>query len=528
VLEALDILRGFSWEGAVRWLALPFCLGALAVINTWDLPTYLGVITLTFWLARYRRAAQVVLPAGLPDIARLVIFTLEAILLSALTLAVSYLLYLPFFAHYQPLDVGLGLVHDKTKLGQFVKIWGLPLFIAISYLLLRLVYPASRIGVLRTVSLFLRRWNVAPHLADVYRALVHPRGSSYWAVLWSLVVILGMGIGLWLLGYRVPGLMLPLVWLAFLFLLRPEPDAGETFTSLLLFTGLLVLLGVEFFFLRDFLGGSSYYRMNTLFKFYIQVWVMLGVAGAYLLVELLSARPVRERAPHGGVLLMFPSTRNPRWFILGFVWQAMIMLLIVAVLVYPALGTPSRVRDRFDRSPPVGTLDGMAYMTTSTLVWPQGNRIKLEYDYEAIRWLQANVKGTPVLAEAKIGFYREGGMRVASYTGLPMPLGGLHQNEQRWPEQIGQRDGLYMEFWNTSDPTRAWELIQELDISYIYLGQLEQTLYNSTLTGSLMQWGVTFFVPDGAHKFDTLVDQGHLSVVYENERTRIYQVTGSR
>ena len=128
-----------------------------------------------------------------------------------------------------------------------------------------------------------------------------------------------------------------------------------------------------------------------------------------------------------------------------------------------------------------------------------------------------------MLAEAKIGYYREGGMRVTSYTGLPMPLGGLHQNEQRWPEQVGDRDGRYMEFWNTTDPARTWELIQELDITYIYIGQLEQTLYDSNLTGSLIQWGVTFFVPAGVHKFDTLVDQGHLTIVYENEHTRIYR-----
>jgi uncharacterized membrane protein len=383
-------------------------------------------------------------------------------------------------------------------------------------------------GVLRTISLFLRRWNVAPHLVEMYRALVRPSGWGFWVLLWSLVVVGGVAIGLWTLDYRVPALLVPLVWLAFLFLLRPEPDAGETFTSLLLFTGLLLLLGVEFVFLRDFLGGSSYYRMNTLFKFYIQVWVMLGVACAYLVVYLWSALLAWERMPYSRTDGRGPATVGWRRVAVSLAWQAVLMLLIVAALIYPALGTPTRVRDRFDRSPPVGTLDGMAYMTAGTLVWPQNNSINLEYDYEAIRWLQDNVRGTPVLAEAKIGYYREGGMRVASYTGLPLPLGGLHQNEQRWPEQVGQRDGRYMEFWNTTDPARAWELIQELDISYIYLGQLEQTLYNPQLTGSLIQWGVTFFVTDGINKFDTLVDQDLLDVAYENERTRIYQVTGSQ
>jgi YYY domain-containing protein len=523
-LGIVDFLRTLSWGNVFRWLALPFCLGALATINTWDLPTYLGVITLTFWLARYRRGAREASPPAGPGISRLVVYTLEAILLGALTLAASYLLYLPFFAHYQPLDVGLGLVHDKTNLGQFVKIWSLPLFILVSYLLVTLVFPASRMGALRVVSLFLRRWNVAPHLSRVFRALVRPAGAGYGAVLWSLVVVVVIAIGLWWLGYKVPGLLLPLVWLSFLFLLRPEPDAGHTFAGLLLFTGLLILLGVEFFFLRDFLGGSPYYRMNTLFKFYIQVWVMLGVAAAYLLVRLLSAKWMGHRLPPDRMLVALRPAQNWRWTALSWLWQLVIMLLIIAVLAYPLLGTPSRVRDRFDRSPPVGTLDGMAYMTTGTLVWPQDNPIELKYDYQAIRWLQANVKGTPVLAEARIGYYREGGMRVVSYTGLPMPLGGLHQNEQRWPDQVGKRDGLYMEFWNTTDPVRAWELIQELDISYIYIGQLEQTLYDPNLAGALVQWGIPFLRADGFYKFGELTDQGRLRVVYENERVRIYQV----
>jgi YYY domain-containing protein len=524
-LGIAGFLRTLAWGNVFRWLALPFCLGALATINTWDLPTYLGVITLTFWLVRYRRGAREASPSAGPGISRLAVYALEAILFGALTLATSYLLYLPFFAHYQPLDVGLGLVHDKTNLGQFVKMWGLPLFILVSYLLLTLVYPASRMGALRVVSLFLRRWNVAPHLSRVFRALVRAAGAGYRAALWSLVIVVVVAIGLWLLGYKVPGLLLPLVWLSFLFLLRPEPDAGHTFAGLLLFTGLLILLGVEFFFLRDFLGGGPNYRMNTLFKFYIQVWVMLGVAAAYLLVGLLSAQWMGHRLPPDRMLVALRPIQNWRWTALSWLWQLVIMLLIVAVLAYPLLGTPSRVRDRFDRSPPIGTLDGMAYMTTGTLVWPPDNPIELKYDYQAIRWLQVNVKGTPVLAEARLGYYREGGMRVASYTGLPMPLGGLHQNEQRWPDQVGKRDGLYMEFWNTTDPARAWELIQELDISYIYIGQLEQTLYDPDLAGTLVQWGVPFLRSDAFYKFGELKDQGRLRVVYENERVRIYQVT---
>jgi uncharacterized membrane protein len=325
----------------------------------------------------------------------------------------------------------------------------------------------------------------------------------------GLIVVLLLSVLLWLVGYRVPALLLPLLYLSGLLLLRPEPAPGRTFAGLLLFTGLLLLLGVEMFFLRDFLGGSSYYRMNTLFKFYIQVWVILGITAACLVVDLW------EKATHA---------RRP---VLGALWQLAMVCLVVASLTYPALGTPSRLHDRFPTyPPPIGSLDGMTYMTTGTLVWPEGNPIQLNYDFEAIKWLQDNVQGTPVLAEAKIGFYREGGMRVAAYTGLPMPLGGLHQSEQRWPEQIAPRDSMYMEFWNTPDPERAWQLIQLLDISYIYLGQLERTLYDPQLSDSLRMWGVTQFAPVGQAKFETLEREGRLDTVFLNEATRIYRVRG--
>ena len=132
----------------------------------------------------------------------------------------------------------------------------------------------------------------------------------------------------------------------------------------------------------------------------------------------------------------------------------------------------------------------------------------LGYDYDAIRWLQENVSGTPIVAEAKIGYYREAGMRVAAYTGLPSILGGLHQNEQHPPGQLGQRDGLVRQFWNEVDSLRFMDLARQLEVDYIYFGQLERSLY-------------------GVHhqqKFDQLVAQGQLELVYANEKTQIYRV----
>ncbi len=477
----------FTLPDFLRWLAFPFALGAVAVINTWDLPTYLGLILAGFLLAGYRRAPGNLTPR------RGGFILLSGVLLAAATLAGAYGLYLPFFANYQaPAETGVGLVTGQTALDLHLKIWGFFIFVVLSWLWLSLLHPGSRLSLLRALSLGLRRWNVLPHLTEVYRALAVNATSAIPLGLWGAAAVLAISGGLFLAGYRVPAYLLPLLALALLLLFRREVSAAAALLNLLMFTGLLVLLGVEFVFLRDFLGGGDYYRMNTLFKFYFQVWGMFGLAAAVALPPLWDVAG-RWRRP-------------VRW-----AWYGAVLALLLGGLVYPVFGTRTRIDDRFpgaENRPPIGTLNGLAYMTAGSFEWPAGNVIKLNYDYEAISWLQTHVAGTPIIAEAKIGYYREGGMRVAAYTGLPSILGGLHQGEQRPAEQIGQRDGLVNEFWQSPDPTRALELANQLGLDYIYVGQLERAVYG----------------PSVEAKFEQLRQQGALQLAYDNPQTKIYKV----
>jgi uncharacterized membrane protein len=125
-------------------------------------------------------------------------------------------------------------------------------------------------------------------------------------------------------------------------------------------------------------------------------------------------------------------------------------------------------------------LDGDAYMQTSYYN-DQGVDMDLNQDYQAIQWMRMNVKGSPVIVEANTVEYRWGN-RFTIYTGLPGVLGwNWHQRQQRGflsYNGIANRLNEIPYFYQTTIVEDALSFLEQYNVSYIILGQLERAYYS--------------------------------------------------
>ena len=472
-------------------------LGALASVNLWELPTYLGLGVLAFLVSQFRGRGRIDWPV-----------TLGAIVLYAVG---AYLLFWPFFSRYVNVGAsGVGLVREPDPMGRWLLIWGFFLFVLATWILFLASRPAraayfgggrvKAAGIERAVSLSLRRYDDLPRALHLHHLLVRQPGFFYLLLLALPLATLLLALLALLAGWTVLALCLAFLGLAVVLLWRRgrAADNGSTLAAVLVATGLAILAGTQIFYLKDFLNGSDYYRMNTLFKFFSQVWVIWGVAAAVATPRLLNH--------------FFPSKGAAQarrvW---RYAWGAGFAALLIASLAYPIFGTPSRVDQRMPGwRPEVGTLNGFDFMREGSYAWPDFNNVfELRYEWEALQWLLQNVRGNAVILESsEVEYYRAWGTRMASNTGLS-GLKGMHEQEQRYPEEVGYRDGLHRELWITPDIARTQQIMSEVGVDLVYVGQLERYLH-----------------PDGVQKFAAMADQGLLTPIYQNDRVTIYAVPG--
>lgn len=467
--RAPERLAGYALWGLV--------IGALGFINSWDLPTGFFIAMLAFAGQQYRRRGSW---AALPW--RDMLAGLGVIL------GFAVVPYLPFYLNFHSQAKGLAVTTQNTRSFDYFLIFGTFVFLTLTFLMARyhawfvaLLSPARPAGkpaekksaVCPNCGIKVREGKrfcgqcgraMEPESPAEDSPLARPLEEvpaglkRFWLFLLQPAAVLrrgeGRGPALLVLGglllialaafFKSPFLAATvLLLLALLPLLSARADRPETaFALMLLFTAWLLTFGAEVLHINDTFQPPLD-RMNTVFKFYYQVWFLLGIGGLY-----------------GAYWMLRHSLRTPAW---RAAWLTPLALLVAGSLVYSYAGM--QIKANYFANWP--TLDGSAFL-----------RAGYPSDHEGIEWLRTHAQGAPVVLEATGGEYTDFA-RVSTFTGLPTVLGWAG-HELQWrgnydepSRRIPDIDTLY----GSPDVGRTQELLDQYGVEYVFVGTLERGKY---------------------------------------------------
>ena len=405
------------WPGGAGDLALwGLLLGALGFLNTWDMPIYVGLVLVAYAVRR-----QFDRPAPRSWLA-------DTVLLGAVLSALCIGLYLPFYLGFRSQAGGIGWVGEiKTRPHQYLLMFGGLLVPVTGWLgvqvarYLRLSRGERRLPLAAEVAVALCGGLM---LASIVR--------GWWtAALTLAIATVAAALGLW--GARPDGEDAG----------RTRLDGGSVLALLLVAVGALLTTFTEFAFLRDTFGT----RMNTVFKFYYQAWVLLAIGAAF--------------GVHAVVATWRGATPAGRYARIA--WAAASVLVVAAGFSYTLAASASKTNG-FSGRP---TLDGTRYVAEGQ---PDV--------YGAIRWLRQNARPGAVMLEATGGSYSEYNW-VSAHSGVPTLLGwGGHELQWRGNyDEPGRREPDIAAIYQSSDLSRRAALLDVYGVDYVYVGPLERATY---------------------------------------------------
>ena len=109
-------------------------------------------------------------------------------------------------------------------------------------------------------------------------------------------------------------------------------------------------------------------------------------------------------------------------------------------------------------------------------------------DVNGIRWLKENISDAPVVLEANGDSYSEY-ERVSAMTGLPTIM-GWYVHEWLWRGDLADLNAKIeeiKEIYTSTDETRVKELLDEYNVSYIFVGSCERNKYGADLNNDLLK-----------------------------------------
>lgn len=209
----------------------------------------------------------------------------------------------------------------------------------------------------------------------------------------------------------------------------------------------------ELVYVRDIYENGNA-RANTMFKLTYQAYIMFGMTMIYVIFRLLviGKNKILKVLAFIGLFFFvwtcgYFGNSVHSWF--GEVWK------------------PSQYKG----------LNATAFLETD---FPE--------DVNGIRWLKENISDALVVLEANGDSYSEY-ERVSAMTGLPTIM-GWYVHEWLWRGNLSDLNAKIeeiQEIYTSTDETRVKELLEEYNVSYIFVGSCERNKYGADMNNDLLK-----------------------------------------
>ena len=227
----------------------------------------------------------------------------------------------------------------------------------------------------------------------------------------------------------------------------------DLFAVLLGLCAIGLVLIPELVYVRDIYENRNA-RANTMFKLTYQAYIMFGMTMIYAILRLLiiGKNKILKVLAFIGLFFFvwtcgYFGNSVHSWF--GEVWK------------------PSQYKG----------LNATAFLETD---FPE--------DVNGIRWLKENISDAPVVLEANGDSYSEY-ERVSAMTGLPTIM-GWYVHEWLWRGNLSDLNAKIeeiQEIYTSTDETRVKELLEEYNVSYIFVGSCERNKYGADMNNDLLK-----------------------------------------
>jgi YYY domain-containing protein len=461
VFSGVDIISFFAYFRAIENWIIAFTIGSLIFLNTWDFPIYFALIALVIlykaWCTdrHFKQTIKMVSP-------KIIALGLMAIVL-----------YSPFLISFSSQAGGIlpSLIFQTRSIHQFVMF--LPLLMPILLHLFFQIIPNISwknwvgtftvcvgiyiFGILMSFGLAALMGS-APMLQQSIRGLfdntvinetfqLNQQAAQFLSVYQaqSVTELISTTIRMvitdpWIKLLFLVCISTPTAYMLQLSKVKVHTDTDsnprDVIWGLLLIIASVLVLFPEVFYLRDQFG----WRMNTIFKFYYQGWILLSICAAYAFIKLVSVKRIWKKS-----LLTVLS-----------------LLAILSGLIYPFYAIKERVAGlQFG----LLDLDGTRYYSRSN---PE--------EMSAIEFIKE--QGCGIVAEAVGGSYSNYA-RVSKLSGCQTVL-GWPGHELQWrgsSDPLGTREVDIRELYSTNDWLTASRIIDQYQIKYIFIGDLERATY---------------------------------------------------